>query len=190
MCSSPSRGLSSNKLLAKVAVAISTLAIVSIGQGDAAANAGMFEQSDHEALIEVRRGATSRATPHEKLHLAQFYFDAEAEAVPAERGQAPVSCASLNGLSLATGTAIASETNSVLEFTGASTDEAAFRHPSSSAVRPNARETFCRGGSVCSLFRRRAAWQKSSPMTRGICIGLPPILDGDLLRGQAYANQA
>ncbi|WIW57095.1 lytic transglycosylase domain-containing protein (plasmid) [Mesorhizobium mediterraneum] len=157
MCSSPSRGLSSNKLLAKVAVAISTLAIVSIGQGDAAANAGMFEQSDHGALIEVRRGATSRATPHEKLHLAQFYFDAEAEAVPAERGQAPVSCASLNGLSLATGTAIASETNSVLEFTGASTDEAAFRHPSSSArATKRARDLLSRRLSLPSLPTARS----------------------------------
>lgn len=134
MCSSPSIVLNSNKLLAKVAIVISTQAIVLSGQGAAVANAAMFEQNDHGALIEVRKGATGLAAPHEKPHSAQFNFDAEAEAVPAERGQAPVSYASLNDLSLAAGTAIASEANSVLEFTGASTDravEAAFRHPSS-----------------------------------------------------------
>ncbi|RUU84204.1 hypothetical protein EOB59_34625, partial [Mesorhizobium sp. M7A.F.Ca.MR.176.00.0.0] len=118
MCSSPSIVLNSNKLLAKVAIVISTQAIVLSGQGAAVANAAMFEQNDHGALIEVRKGATGLAAPHEKPHSAQFNFDAEAEAVPAERGQAPVSYASLNDLSLAAGTAIASEANSVLEFTG------------------------------------------------------------------------
>lgn len=122
------------KLLAKVVIAASAQAIVIIGQGDAAANAEIFKQSHNGELIEVRRDATRPAAPHEKPHLAQFNFDAEAEAVPAERGEAPVSYGRLKDLSLAADTAIASETNSVLEFTGAPTDEAveaAFRHPPS-----------------------------------------------------------
>ncbi|CDX20928.1 hypothetical protein MPL3356_340101 [Mesorhizobium plurifarium] len=118
--------------LARLALTISTQLIVLIGQGGAAASAAMFEQSDYGVLIEVRRGATGSAAPHERPRLAQFNFDAEA--VPAERAQTPVSCASLNDLSLAAGTAIACETKSVLEFTGASTNravQAAFPSPSS-----------------------------------------------------------